>query len=127
MTAAQVELSLWFVLSLALLVYTAIGVMEYALDLRDLYRDPKVTRDPAKEDHAAGVMWVGRFKGADRIAYLIGCNNADSEQAKLFRIARDESGDDVSDREDREVVQDAPERPARDLTAPINIQPAVQY
>jgi hypothetical protein len=88
--------------------------------------EPKVTRDPAREDLATGVMWVGRFKAADRAAYMIACNDADSEQARLFRILRDEPADDVSDREGGEVVPDAPERPAGHPAAPIAFEPAVQ-
>lgn len=87
--------------------------------------DPKVTRDPAKEDHAHGVVWIGRFKGADRIAYMLACNNADSEQARLFRVIRDESDSDVPDREGGEVVPDAPERPAGDPPPPVQFGAAV--
>lgn len=89
--------------------------------------DPKVTRDPAKEDTTAGTLWVGRFKPADRVAYLLGCNDADSEQARHFRVLRDEPNGDVSGREDREVVPDAPERPAGAAAQPIDFQPAVQH
>lgn len=87
--------------------------------------EPKVTRDPAKEDHAGGVVWIGRFKGADRIAYMIGCNNADSEQAKLFRVLRSRPDDAVPGGEGGEVVPDAPQRPAGDPTPPVQFHAPV--
>lgn len=79
--------------------------------------DPKVTRDPAKEDTANGVVWIGRFKGADRIAYLVACNDADSEQARHFRITSERPDDAVSDRQGGEVVPNATVRPAGDAAS----------
>lgn len=110
----------------------ALANIEDTLKIADIlceygWIDPKVTRDPAKEDTARGVLWVGRFKGADRIAYMIGCNDADSEQARHFRILRDEPDDDVPGGEDREVVPAAPERHPGNTAQPLQFEPAVQH
>lgn len=89
--------------------------------------DPKVTRDPAKHDPANGVTWIGNVAASDRIAYMIACNDKDSEQAKYFRSVRDESNGDVPGREGGEVVPDAAQRPAGDPAHPIDFGAAVQH
>jgi len=83
--------------------------------------EPRVTRDPAKHDPANGVIWIDKFKRADRIAYLIACNNADSEAARHFRVFRDEPHDDVPGGQDREVLERPPLRPVGDA------RPGIQF
>ncbi len=81
--------------------------------------DPKVTRAPEKESRDAGVIYIGRFAAADRIAYLLGCNDTDGEQARHFRVFRNESRDDVPGGEDREDVGQAAERGPGDGSTPV--------
>lgn len=86
--------------------------------------EPRVVLTEREEDTRAGVLWVGRFAPEDRIAYMIGCQDADSEQARHFRTFRGEGpgADAVPDRQGGEVVQRAPERPAGYPQAPIDFQ-----
>lgn len=81
--------------------------------------DPKVVEDQAAENLTSGVMWVGRVKRQDRIAYMVACMDADGEQAKHFELFRDEAdaglvsaGEPVSVSENPAVyaVKDAGER-----------------
>lgn len=88
--------------------------------------EPRVVRDRSREDRHAGVLWIGRFRGPDRVAYMIACGDADSEQARHFRDAPERPDDDVADRQGGEVVSDAAQRPAGDTPQPLDFQPAVQ-
>lgn len=87
---------------------------------------PRVVRDRSREDRHAGVLWVGRFKGEDRIAYMIGCGDADSEQARHFRDAPARSDDDAPDRENREVLEYPTERAAGDASPGLFAHESVQ-
>ncbi len=53
--------------------------------------DPKVVEKQSDEDLASGVMWIGRVKRQDRIAYMVACMDSDGEQAKHFELFRDEA------------------------------------
>ena len=89
--------------------------------------EPSVVLTEREEDTARGVLWVGRFAPEDRIAYMIGCQDADSEQARHFRtFRRDRSGDDaVPHRQGGEVVPraairvDGGTRPDVEFFAPV--------
>lgn len=63
------------------------------LQLADLFCqygfvEPQIVVDAADENVSAGRLHAGRFAPEDRIAYLIACNDAHSEQAKLFETFR---------------------------------------
>lgn len=68
--------------------------------------EPRVVLTEREEDTRAGVLWVGRFAPEDRIAYMVGCQDADSEQARHFRTFRreDTGADAVPDVQHREVL-----------------------
>lgn len=87
---------------------------------------PRVVRDRTREDREAGVLWIGRFKGEDRIAYMIACGDADSEQARHFRDAPERSDDAVPRGEGGEVVPNAPQRPAGDEGSGVQFGEPVQ-
>lgn len=88
---------------------------------------PRVVLTEREEDTRSGVLWIGRFAPEDRIAYMIGCQDADSEQARHFRTFRreDAGADAVPDRQGGEVVQRAPERPAGYPAQPLDFQPPI--
>lgn len=92
---------------------------------RYAFVEPQVVLDPAEEDVRAGILHVDRIAPEDRIAFMIACTDADSEQARLFATFRREPDDAVPGRQGGEVVSRAPERPAGDSRAPIDFQPAV--
>ena len=85
---------------------------------------PAVVLTEREEDTRAGVLWVGRFAPEDRIAYMIGCQDADSEQARHFRTFRSaRAGDDaVPHRQGGEVVSAAPERHPGHSAQPIQFE-----
>jgi branched-subunit amino acid ABC-type transport system permease component len=70
MSFFQFELALWFLLALAMLVYTAIGIVEYALDLRDLYRNPAVTHDQREVAWSNLRNEIGRMLTAQMFLYF---------------------------------------------------------
>jgi hypothetical protein len=72
MTLLQLEILAWFVLTVALLVYTLVGAIEYALDLRELYRDPDVTRDQREVAWSNLRNEIGRMLTAQLFLYFGG-------------------------------------------------------
>jgi hypothetical protein len=89
--------------------------------------EPSVVLTEREEHTAAGTLWIGRFAPEDRIAYMIGCQDADSEQARHFRTFRRSGAgaDAVPHRQGGEVVPGAPERPAGYPAEPVQFQPPV--
>jgi hypothetical protein len=111
-------------------IQEALSNIDGQLKLADIFceygwLEPKVTRTQGAEDLAGGVLHVGRFAPEDRIAYLLACNDADSEQARHFATFRQRPNDDVPGGEDREVRQDAPERRDGDTGQPVQFHTAV--
>ena len=88
---------------------------------RYAFIEPRLVLDVAEEDAERGVLHVDRIAPEDRIAFMIACTDADSEQARLFRTFRREPADDVPARQGGEVVPPAPIRPAGDA------RPGVQF
>lgn len=80
--------------------------------------DPTLVLDAKDENTAQRVLHVERVKPEDRIAYLMACNDADSEQAKLFERFRGESVPDASRGDHGTVATPAPLRPAGDAGEP---------
>lgn len=76
--------------------------------------EPALTLDAREEDAAAGVLHVDRIAPEDRIAYMIACNDADSEQARYFATFRDEARGDVPARQGGEVLGREAIRPVGD-------------
>lgn len=72
--------------------------------------DPTIVLEPREENLAARTLHIDRIAVDDRIAFLLACNDAASEQGRLFETFRPESG---ADAPDRGVVPMAPQ-PIRD-------------
>lgn len=81
------------------------------------FMDPKITLDKAKENPAERTLHIGRIAEEDRIAFLLACQDGDSEEARQFELFRPESEGDVPAGHDGPVVEDAPERPVGDAGA----------
>lgn len=79
--------------------------------------DPKIVLDKSQEDPRARVLHIDRVAEEDRIAFLLACQDGDSEEARKFELFRPESESDVPGRDDGAVVEDAPVRPAGDAPA----------
>lgn len=92
---------------------------------RYAFIEPKITLDPNEEDLSNGVLHVDRIAAEDRVAFMIACNDATSEQAGLFSTFRGRSTDAMADRQGGEVVPDAAQRPAGDTPHPIQFGSAV--
>lgn len=87
------------------------------LQLADLFCqygfiEPQIVTDVAHEDIPSGKLHAGRFAPEDRVAYLIACNDAHSEQAKLFETFRDQREGAPSGGNDGEVAPVATIGPA---------------
>src|SRR5690606_4989632 len=90
-----------------------------SLLMRYAFIEPKIVLNPSEEDLANGVLHVDRIAAEDRVAVMIACNDATSEQAGLFSTFRERPADAVSDRQGGEVVPDATQRPAGDPAPPL--------
>jgi hypothetical protein len=88
--------------------------------------EPRFVLDKAQERTSEGVLHVEWIAAEDRIAYMIACNDADSEQARLFRTFRDEPAHDVPGGQDGEVLGREGIRPAGDAGGGIRFGDPVQ-
>lgn len=68
--------------------------------------DPQIVLNQHEENLAERKLFVERIAAEDRIAFMIGCNDADGEQARLFETFRPAPAPDALD---RDVVSVAPE------------------
>lgn len=72
--------------------------------------DPTIVLNQREENLSERKLFVDRVAAEDRIAFMLGCNDAAGEQGRLFETFRPESGVDAPD---RDVVPVAPQ-PIRD-------------
>lgn len=82
--------------------------------------DPRIVLEQGQENVPERKLFVDRIAVEDRLAFLLACNDADGEQARLFETFRPGSAPDVRDRE-AEPVAPTSIRPAGD--AAIHYQP----
>ena len=87
--------------------------------------EPSVTLEEREHNPAQGVIYIGHIAAEDRIAYLIACNDADSEQARSFRTLREESDAAVPGGESREVLGHDASRDPRDTPYPVQFRAPV--
>lgn len=72
--------------------------------------EPTFVADKRDEDPSQRKLHVEWIAPEDRIAFMIACNDADSEQARHFATFREERTDAVPNRQGGEVLGDTPIR-----------------
>lgn len=88
--------------------------------------EPKFVADKRDERPQDGVLHVEWIAPEDRIAFMIACNDADSEQARHFATFRAESTDDVPRRQGGEVLGREAQPDVRDAGAGVRFGHPVQ-
>lgn len=71
------------------------------------FLDPKITLDKSKENPGERTLHIDRIAEEDRIAFLLGCQDGDSEEARQFELFHPESEGTVPAGNNGPVVEDA--------------------